>query len=104
MKHSMNLEIDGEVIPIAANPTTKGIYKKQFKGDLLKHLNKAIKYTTGTVRQQCVADNIAFQVVWALAKTANKKIPSPDKWLDSFETFPVKTLIPKLAEILKDEK
>lgn len=105
MKHnSMTLEIDGKIIPIAANPITKAIYKKQFKGDIFKHLKVGSKYATGTVEQRRKSDNIAFQIIWALAKTARKDIQSPDEWLEMFDSFPVTELMPRLVEIIKEVK
>lgn len=35
-------------------------------------------------------------IVWALAKNADDKIPEPRTWLNSFETFPVDEVVPKV--------
>nr|DAX28090.1 MAG TPA: tail assembly chaperone protein [Caudoviricetes sp.] len=41
-----------------------------------------------------------FNLVWALAKNADKDIPDPDAWLDSFENFPLDEVMPVVFELL----
>ncbi len=41
-----------------------------------------------------------FNLVWALAKNADKDIPDPDTWLDQFENFPLDEVMPVVFELL----
>jgi hypothetical protein len=35
-----------------------------------------------------------------MAKTANKEIPDPISWLDSFDEFPLLEIIPELQDMM----
>lgn len=43
-----------------------------------------------------------FNIVWVLAKTADKEIPEPMEWLDSFETFPLDEILPVAFKLLSE--
>lgn len=77
-------------------------YKSQFKADpaavLVPAFGKAANDPTGT---QAIAEigftNLA-QIAWAMAKTANKAIPDPVTWVNSFEVFNVIDFAGELIE------
>lgn len=41
-----------------------------------------------------------LNVVWAMAKNADDKIPEPKKWLNQFEVFPMDLMIPAVFDLL----
>lgn len=41
-----------------------------------------------------------YNILWTLAKTANENIPSPQQWLDSFDTFPVMDIFEQVKDIM----
>lgn len=43
---------------------------------------------------------LAYNLAWTLAKTADPSIPDPMAWLDSFDTFPILEILPQLNELL----
>lgn len=49
-----------------------------------------------------------LSIIWALAANATKDIEEPEKWLDSFETFPLdeigKELLPMIAQAVMSTK
>ena len=43
---------------------------------------------------------LAYNLAWTLAKTADNSIPDPQTWLDSFDEFPIMEIIPQLNELM----
>lgn len=41
-----------------------------------------------------------LNVVWAMAKNADDKIPEPRKWLNQFEVFPMDLIVPAVFDLL----
>lgn len=39
-------------------------------------------------------------MIWALAKNADDSIPDPDTWADSFEVFPLDTILPEALKLV----
>lgn len=43
---------------------------------------------------------VFYNIIWVLAKTADKKIPEPITWLDGFDEFPLFEIIPELNDLI----
>ena len=43
---------------------------------------------------------LAYNLAWTMAKTADPSIPDPQTWLDSFNVFPIAEIIPQLNELI----
>ena len=41
-----------------------------------------------------------INILWAMAKNADKKIKPPQEWVNQFETFPLDTIVPELFELI----
>lgn len=41
-----------------------------------------------------------INIVWALAKNADEKIPEPRKWVKQFDTFPVDEIAPEVVKLI----
>lgn len=41
-----------------------------------------------------------LNVVWAMAKNADDKLPEPKKWFNTFETFPLDIIVPAVFDLL----
>ncbi len=41
-----------------------------------------------------------INIVWALAKNADEKIPEPRKWVEQFDTFPVDEIAPEVVKLI----
>jgi hypothetical protein len=91
------LTIDGKQVRFKSTAATPLRYKAQFGKDYFAELFKMKK-------NQESLENLDFEVfynlVWALAKTADKNIPDPITWLDEFEEFPLMEIIPELQELI----
>ena len=68
-------------------------YKSQFKEDPAEVLVPAFAKTSEDPSGMSAIAAIGFtrlsQIAWAMAKTANKAVPDPVTWVNSFETFNV---------------
>lgn len=41
-----------------------------------------------------------INVLWAMAKNADKNLPEPSEWVNQFEVFPFDTIVPVLFELI----
>lgn len=41
-----------------------------------------------------------INILWAMAKNANRNIETPETWINQFEVFPLDTIIPELFELI----
>ena len=43
---------------------------------------------------------IFYNIIWVLAKTADRTIPDPLAWLDGFDEFPLFEIIPEIQDLI----
>ena len=48
----------------------------------------------------CLDFEIFYNIIWVLAKTADKKVPDPITWLDKFDEFPLLEILPELQDLI----
>lgn len=41
-----------------------------------------------------------YNIVWTLAKTADKNLPDPETWLEGFDTFPLMDILTDAVELI----
>lgn len=41
-----------------------------------------------------------YNIVWTLAKTADKSLPDPETWLEGFDTFPLMEILTDALELI----
>ena len=46
--------------------------------------------------------DVLYDVIWTMAKSADKSIPDPMEWLDGFETFPLQEIMTEVQELLEN--
>lgn len=77
-------------------------YKSQFKEDpaevLVPAFGVAADDPTGMSAIAAIGFTRLSQIAWAMAKTANKAIPDPVTWVNSFEVFNVIDFAGELIE------
>ncbi|HHT7172083.1 TPA: hypothetical protein ACTZ3H_002775 [Bacillus cereus] len=44
---------------------------------------------------------VIYNLVWAFAKTADKSVPDPLSWLDTFGEFPIAEIITEIQDLIK---
>lgn len=98
--------IDGKEVEFKSTTLTALIYKKQFKRDFLRDSHKLGSFKIKNPTKISITDfshneiDIMCNLIWALAKTADQTIPGPNKWINTFESFPLLEIIPVLKEMI----
>lgn len=100
------IEIDSKKIRFKSTAATPLRYKAQFGKDFFADIMKlsALEGLNSKKIDLKKIDKLDFEVfyniIWVLAKTANKTIPEPITWLDEFEEFPLFEIIPELQDMI----
>ncbi|TCJ01575.1 hypothetical protein [Cytobacillus praedii] len=105
--------IDGKEVRLKSTAGTPMRYKAQFGKDYLGEVMKLYQIAQkiglkpeGLSEEQSLKllESIDFEVfyniVWVLAKTANKEIKPPLDWLDEFEEFPLVDILPEIQDLI----
>ncbi|MFQ8922350.1 MAG: hypothetical protein ACLR60_10690 [Clostridium paraputrificum] len=100
------IEIDNKKVSFKSTAATPLRYKAQFGKDFFVDIMKLSGLDGFNPKKIDLKkiDKLDFEVfyniIWVLAKTANKKIPDPITWLDEFEEFPLFDIIPELQDLI----
>lgn len=100
------IEIDGKQVEFKSTAATPLRYKKQFGKDYFTEILKLKDLTDlKNIENQSEAlakidFEILYNIIWVLAKTADKNIPEPLEWLDSFDIFSIGDILPQLQDII----
>lgn len=94
------LTIDGKQITFKSTGATPLRYKQQFGKDFFAEIAKMSKGSSKKFALENLDMEAFYNIAWVFAKTADKTIPEPLEWLDTFETFPILDIIPDLQDIL----
>ncbi|WP_337969740.1 hypothetical protein [Virgibacillus salexigens] len=104
--------IDGKQIRFKSTAATPLRYKAQFGTDFFSDMMKMYPLTKMDIENsmedeevlgkvfQTIDFDMFYNILWSLAKTANKEIPEPMEWLDEFEEFPLMDIFPEVQELL----
>ncbi|EHL17388.1 hypothetical protein HMPREF9630_00555 [Peptoanaerobacter stomatis] len=98
--------IDDKPVRLRATASFLKIYNAQTGKDFIptimpifdKMIDSSISDAIHNIKGVQLID--VFNLIWALAKNADKDIPDPDTWLDSFENFPLDEIMPVVFELL----
>lgn len=88
------IEIDGKKVKFKATGVTPLRFKAQFKKDFYAAIFKLLavdKMLLGQASAQDLGEvdtETAYQMIWIMAKEADKSIPPLMDWLESFDEFP----------------
>ena len=94
------LTIDGKQITFKSTGATPLRYKQQFGKDFFAEIAKMSKGSSKKFALENLDMEAFYNIAWVFAKTADKTIPEPLEWLDTFETFPILDIIPDLQDML----
>lgn len=98
--------IDDKEIRFKSTAATPLRFKAQFGKDYFAEIIKLNKLSAFKEEKSNyeVLENADFEVfyniIWTLAKTANKDIPDPITWLDGFDEFPLFEIIPEVQDLI----
>lgn len=97
------LNIDGRQVKFKSTGAFLFRYKAQFHRDALKDIYKldsAIDDNNEIKDIDALDLEVFYNLIWTLAKTADKTIEPPLEWLDSFDEFPLMDIIPELTDLI----
>ena len=95
------IEIDNKKVSFKSTAATPLRYKAQFGKDFFVDIMKLSSLDGLNSKKIDKLDfDVFYNIIWVLAKTANKKIPDPITWLDEFEEFPLFDIIPELQDLI----
>lgn len=101
------LTIDGKQVRFKSTGATPKRYKAQFGTDFfadlmkMEGLNKIKNKKQPTAKEiESLDMDVLYDICWVLAKTADKSIPEPLDWLDEFDAFPIREIIPELQDLI----
>lgn len=102
------LTIDGKEVRLKSTAATPLRYKAQFGRDYFADLIRLskladLRQADGSLNHNAldgVDFEIFYNIIWAMAKTADKDLPDPITWLDGFEVFPIMEIIPQVQDLI----
>ena len=98
------LTIDGRQVRFKSTGAFLLRYKAQFQRDGLADIIRLLESFDGTgkkITNYGTFDlEVFYNIAWTLAKTADKDIPGPMDWLESFDEFPVVDILTELREMV----
>lgn len=100
------IEIDNKKVRFKSTAATPLRYKAQFGKDFfvdimkLSSLDGLNSKKIDLKKIDKLDFDVFYNIIWVLAKTADKKIPNPITWLDGFEEFPMFDIIPELQDLI----
>jgi len=103
------ITIDGREVRFKSTAATPLRYKAQFQSDFFGDL-MAMSALSGLKKENGDLDlatlknidfNVFYHLLWVFAKTADKDLPDPMTWLDSFDEFPVFEIVEEVQELIE---
>lgn len=98
--------IDNKEVNFKSTAATPLRFKAQFGKDYFAEiikLNKLNEFKQDQLNYEVLENadfEIFYNIIWVLAKTANKNIPDPLTWLDGFDEFPLFEIIPEVQDLI----
>lgn len=93
------ITVDGKQIRLKSTGATPLLYKMHFKRDFFKDLFKMYNISENDI--SALDLEVFYNMVWLLAKGANKDIDSPLEWLDGFDEFPIMEIVPQIQDMIE---
>lgn len=90
--------IDGKEVALKVTAAMPIRYKKAFGTEYLADVDKLAKGSN----LNDIDISIYYNLIWVMAKTADKTIPDLEAWLDSFDSFPLNKVLPEVTELLQN--
>ena len=106
------LMIDGKSVRFKSTAATPLRYKAQFGRDMFSDMMRM--YPLASLEKEKMEENpeqfanafrqvdfeMFYNILWTMAKTADKSIPEPIEWLDGFDEFPLMDIFPEVQDLL----
>lgn len=102
------VRIDGQNVKFKSTGALPMRYKAQFGRDFFQDLFKMQAVVDAKNKEQPTLEDIEkmdfdtfYKIIWTLAKTADKNIPEPMEWLDTFGEFPIMDVLDEVMEMIE---
>lgn len=98
--------IDNKEVNFKSTAATPLRFKAQFGKDYFAEiikLNRLNEFKQDQSNYEVLENadfEIFYNIIWVLAKTADRNIPDPLAWLDGFEEFPLFEIIPEVQDLI----
>lgn len=92
------LKIDGKDVRFKCTAGTLIRYRNQFNREFMADITKLKDIENGDISGLSLAP--FYDIIWIMAKTADKTIPDMLTWYDSFDEFPILDVFPELQELI----
>ena len=104
MSLTQTIEIDGQPVKFRASAAIPRIYRLRFHRDIYKDLSLLEKSVSKQDEENSSLDLFSLEmfenIAYIMAKHADPTIAdTPEEWLDSFNTFSIYQVLPKLIEL-----
>ncbi|WP_062513937.1 hypothetical protein [Halobacillus sp. KGW1] len=102
------IEIDGQQVKFRSTAATPLIYKNQIGRDFFHDIANLAplqekfknKGKFGIEDMHLIDFDLFYNILWSMAKTADRSIPDQIDWLDGFEVFPLGEIFPQVQDML----
>lgn len=102
------IKIDGQDVKFKSTGALPMRYKSQFGRDFFQDLFKMQAAAEINNKEAPAIKDIEkldfdtfYKIIWTLAKTADKTIPEPIEWLDSFGEFPIMDILDEVMVMIE---
>lgn len=98
------INIDGKDVKFKATAATLRLYRMKFRRDLMVDLMKISEKAGKKNKNLDVIDLELFEnAAYIMAKQADNSVPdTPEEWLDGFDTFAIRDILPGIMELWSD--
>ncbi len=105
--------VDNQPIRLKSTAALPKRYKAQFRRDYFADLFKIAKVFDGKKKGDMNLEDITYEnlermdmdvlydIIWTLAKTADKNIKDPLEWYDGFEKFNLMAILPEVQDLIR---
>ena len=100
--------IDGRDVKFKSTGALPMRYKAQFGRDFFQDLFKMQAVVDAKNKKKPTLEDIEkldfdtfYKIIWTLAKTADKSIPEPMEWLDTFGEFPIMDILTEVMDMIE---
>lgn len=104
------INIDGRDVKFSTNAATPFKYKREFQSDFFADLVRMAK-TLGDDQSELdklswedvdhLNFDVIYQIIYIMAKTGNPQLAPMEKWLESFDEFPLDEVLGQCTDLIE---
>ena len=95
------VDIGGKEVRLKASAMTPVIYRNAFGRDIFKAQGSIFTLASKKLKDLANVDSVGvMEIVWAMAKTADRSLPGFEDWLETLEAFPILDVFNETVDLL----